>query len=411
MILRRCRLVIATLAFLAPAWPADAQQPEPQTRAEALRRERDEKATRLEPPEPSRLERALLDLEAGRFFERILNPAEGLYPRIGTITPGSGLAVGPAYRAIRRVGGAVDFSTFAMGSIKKYWIADARVQLPRLANERIGVDAHVQTYDFQEELFFGIGPDSARSDLVHYSLRNAIVGGSAAVRPASWLTIGGALDFLNPRIESATDDEGYITSRFDDGSAPGLAEQPDFLRYQGAIDVNYREPRGNPRAGGRYLFTYQRFDDLDRNTYSFQRAEVDLQQYISLLRNRRVLALRGLVSVADEDDGAQIPFYFQRTLGGPDDLRGFHRLRFRDKHALLLQAEYRWEIFTAVDGALFYDAGKVASRVEDLNLRDLESDYGFGFRFGSANSVFLRIEAAFGSSEGAHFIFRFNNVF
>ena len=69
------------------------------------------------------------------------------------------------------------------------------------------------------------------------------------------------------------------------------------------------------------------------------------------------------------------------------------------------------EGFTAVDGALFYDAGKVASRTEDLNLRDLESDYGFGFRFGSANGVFLRIDTAFGSRDGVHFIFRFNNVF
>jgi hypothetical protein len=409
MIRRRCRLIIATLAFLTPAWSVGAQEPEPQTRAEALRREREEKTKRLTPPEPSRLERALLDLENGRFFERILNPAEGLYPKIGTITAGSGLAVGPGYRASRRLGGAVDFSTFAMGSIKKYWIADARVQLPRLLDEHVALDAHVQTYDFQEELFFGLGPDSARANLVNYGMRNTIVGGSAAVRPTPWLTISGAADVLNPRIDATADDT--IGQRFDDSTAPGLAEQPDFMRYQSAIDVNFREPRGNPRAGGRYLFTYQRFDDLDENAYSFQRAELDLQQYVSLLRNRRVLALRGLLSVSEEDDGARIPFYYQRSLGGPDDLRGFHRLRFRDKHALLLQAEYRWEIFTAVDGALFYDTGKVASRVEDLNLRDLESDYGFGFRFGSANGVFLRIDTAFGSRDGVHFIFRFNNVF
>jgi hypothetical protein len=406
----RCRcLLIATLASLAAAWSADAQQPEPQTRAEALRREREEKATQLTPPQPNRLERALLDLEAGRFFERILNPAEGLYPKIGTITAGSGLAVGPAYRTSRRLGGAVDFSTFAMGSIKTYWIADARVQLPRLLNERLALDAHLQTYDFQEELFFGLGPGSARADLVNYGMRNTIVGGSAALRPTSWLTISGAADVLNPRIDATADDT--IGERFDDSTAPGLAQQPDFMRYQSEIDVNLREPRGNPRAGGRYLFTYQRFDDLDQNAYSFHRAELDLQQYVSLLRSRRVLALRGLVSVSEEDDGARIPFYYQRSLGGPDDLRGFHRLRFRDKHALLLQAEYRWEIFTAVDGALFYDTGKVASRAEDLNLRDLESDYGFGFRFGSANGVFLRIDTAFGSRDGVHFIFRFNNVF
>jgi outer membrane protein assembly factor BamA len=106
-----------------------------------------------------------------------------------------------------------------------------------------------------------------------------------------------------------------------------------------------------------------------------------------------------------------VPFYLQRTLGGPDDLRGFRRFRFRDRHLLLLQAEYRWEIFTAVDGAIFYDAGKVASRLEDLNLSDLESDYGIGFRFGTRDGVFLRVEGAFGSSAGKHFILRFGHVF
>jgi outer membrane protein assembly factor BamA len=106
-----------------------------------------------------------------------------------------------------------------------------------------------------------------------------------------------------------------------------------------------------------------------------------------------------------------VPFYFQRTLGGPDDLRGFRRFRFRDRNLLLLQAEYRWEIFTAVDGAIFYDTGKVASRPGDLTLQDLESDYGIGFRFGTRNGVFLRVEGAFGSSGGKHFIFRFGHVF
>ena len=70
-----------------------------------------------------------------------------------------------------------------------------------------------------------------------------------------------------------------------------------------------------------------------------------------------------------------------------------------------------WEIFSAMDGAIFYDAGKVASRAEDLTLDDLESDYGIGFRFGTANGVFLRVEGAFGSSGGKHFILRFGNVF
>ena len=405
-----CRTVLLTLAAIAAPWSVDAQEREPQTRAEALRSEREEKAQELHAPEPSRLERYLLDLEAGRFFERILNPAEGLYPKFGSITPGSGFSIGPGYRASHRLGGAVDFSTLAMASFKKYWLVDGRVQMPRLLDERLAIDVHAQASDFPEELFFGLGPDSARSDEVIYGYRNTVVGGSASVRPSSWLTVRGATDFLNPRVHSINGADA-IGTRFDDSTAPGLDAQPDFMRYEGGIDVNVGEPRGNPRGGGRYLFTYQRFDDLDNNLYSFQRTEADLRQYISLLRGRRVLALRALASASEADEGAQVPFYYQRALGGPDDLRGFHRLRFRDTHALLLQAEYRWEIFPAVDGAIFYDAGKVASRLEDLNLQDLESDYGFGFRFGTANGVFLRIDAAFGSSDGKHFIFRFNNVF
>ena len=326
-------LVMAVVIGLVADNAAYAQVVEPSTRAEALRLAREAKAEQLQPPEPSRLEKALLDLENGRLFERLLNPAEGLYPKIGTITAGSGLAVGPAYRTKERLGGAVDFSTFTMGSIKRYWIADGRMTLPRLFDSHLALDAHIQSYDFQDELFFGIGPDSARSDLVTYGLRNTTVGGSASLMPTPWLTFTGGADLLNPRISTRPTESESLGSRFTDSTAPGMDAQPNFMRYEGIVDVNVREPRGNPRAGGKYTFTYQRYEDLDSSLYSFQRAEVDLQQYISLLRNRRVLALRGLVSVSDPDAGSIIPFYYQRSLGGPDDLRGFHRLRFRDQHA------------------------------------------------------------------------------
>ncbi|MND09861.1 hypothetical protein D3C83_335130 [compost metagenome] len=53
----------------------------------------------------------------------------------------------------------------------------------------------------------------------------------------------------------------------------------------------------------------------------------------------------------------------------------------------------------------------VAPTAEELSIHELESDYGIGFRFGSVNGVFLRVEGAFGSNDGAHFIFRFAHVF
>jgi hypothetical protein len=378
--------------WFVTVFAASLQAQEPATRAEANAQQRKEKAAQLEPPDPGRLERTLLALENGRLFERILSPAEGFYPKLGNITPGSGLAIGPAYRKPGLIGEELDFNIFASASFDKYWIVEGRLDAPELAGGRAFAGLYGRRFDFPEEDFFGLGPDSRREDHTTYGLRSSEVGASAGLRPRRWLALGAAVDYLTPNVTT-------------------MPDQPDFVRSTLSAEVNTREPRGNPRGGARYAVTYQRFLDRGSDGYGFDRVEADVQQYISLYRNRRVLALRALASVSDAAAGAEVPFYLQRTLGGPDDLRGFRRFRFRDRNLLLLQAEYRWEIFTAVDGALFYDAGKVASRVEDLNFEDLESDYGIGFRFGTRNGVFLRVEGAFGSSGGAHFIMRFGHVF
>ena len=390
--------------------PSLSSAQDPATRAESLLLEREEKAKRLTPPTPNRVERVLMDLESGRLFERILNPAEGLYPKIGNITTGSGFSLGPGYRHAGMFGGHADFSTFAAASFSKYWMIDARLQMPRLANNHAALEVHAQRYDFPKEDFFGLGPDSNRDDEVTYGLGNTVIGGSGAYRPTTWLNLTAGVDHLQPTV-TATTEPGSLLSIFDPSQAPGVMGQPDYFRYSAMVDVNTRIPRGNPRRGGRYALGYQRYADNEGDLFSFNRVDIDLQQYVPLLKDRRVLALHARVAMTDADASAEVPFYLQPTLGGPDDLRGFRHLRFRDRNSLLLQAEYRWEIFTAVDGAIFYDAGKVASRREDLDLRDLETDYGIGFRFGTINGVFLRIEGAFGSSAGAHFIMRFGQVF
>jgi len=64
-----------------------------------------------------------------------------------------------------------------------------------------------------------------------------------------------------------------------------------------------------------------------------------------------------------------------------------------------------------LDAALFYDAGKVADRRGDLNFRNLEHDYGFGFRFNTDTGVVMRVDAAFGSRDGKHLHIVFGGIF
>jgi hemolysin activation/secretion protein len=132
---------------------------------------------------------------------------------------------------------------------------------------------------------------------------------------------------------------------------------------------------------------------------------------VSVLAERRVLAVRFAVSTSDTDTGQTMPFFYMPTLGGNDTLRGFREYRFRGPHAILAQAEYRWEIWSGFDGALFYDAGKVANQRSDLDFNDLEHDYGIGFRFNTNNGIILRVDAAFGSADGKHLYIVFGGIF
>jgi hemolysin activation/secretion protein len=98
------------------------------------------------------------------------------------------------------------------------------------------------------------------------------------------------------------------------------------------------------------------------------------------------------------------------TLGGSDDLRGYRNFRFHDNNALLMNAEYRWEVAPALDMAIFADAGRVFSRPEAFALSDLKAAGGFGFRFKTRDAVVLRFDTGF-SSEGFQIWFKFNGPF
>ena len=100
-----------------------------------------------------------------------------------------------------------------MASLRRYWMLEGRLRFPRLANERLLLDLHVQRYEFPEEEFFGIGADSLRGNDVSYSLRNTLFGATAAVSPVRWFTVGGTVDRLNPGI-GAGSEPGSIRSRF-----------------------------------------------------------------------------------------------------------------------------------------------------------------------------------------------------
>ena len=78
---------------------------------------------------------------------------------------------------------------------------------------------------------------------------------------------------------------------------------------------------------------------------------------------------------------------------------------------MLFQAEYRWKIFPAVDAALFYDTGKVASgaRTSPCGISRAITASGFDSVRSMASS--FEIDAAFGGRDGAQLFIKFSDVF
>ena len=398
----------AGIALLATLTAASVSAQEPDTRAQVLREQREAKQATAQPYDPNGLERAM-NLAEGRFLP--LLQRDGLYAQFGSLTTGSGFAFGGGYRDRSLVGRRGAASVWAAASLKKYWAIAADVSYPLLPGDTLTAEGYARRFAYPEEEYFGFGPSARRVDQTNYSLSSTVAGGRLRYRPMALVTTGGGVEYARPRIGAGA--SGVIPSTetlFDDRSAPGLLGERDFLQSSLFVEIDYRRPR-NARKGGWYRLDVSHHNDRDAGAFSFTRVDVDLRQYVSVLAERRVFAGRVYLATTDTDAGSRVPFYLLPTLGGHDTLRGFRALRFRGPHAILLQGEYRWEIWSAFDAALFYDAGKVTERREDLSLDALERAYGIGFRFNTSDGVIMKIEAGFGSRDGRQIYVVFGGAF
>ncbi len=104
-----------------------------------------------------------------------------------------------------------------------------------------------------------------------------------------------------------------------------------------------------------------------------------------------------------------LPFYTLPTLGGSRTLRGYINNRFTDRAAWHASAEWRfWFLprgFLRIErlgGALFYDIGSVAPRIQDFGSAKVRDSYGFGLRMTLERLAMFRFDVGF-SEEDTNF--------
>lgn len=129
--------------------------------------------------------------------------------------------------------------------------------------------------------------------------------------------------------------------------------------------------------------------DLD-NPFRFAPIGLDVQPFIPLFREDRVLRLRFRVSAA-VGQGDRIPFLDLPTLGGANLLRGDPRERFRGRVSVLSTAECRYPVNQYADAYLFVDVGRVYDEVSELSLQGMRLGYGGGLLVFGRPAFWLRL--------------------
>jgi hypothetical protein len=331
---------------------------------------------------------------AGAKLDGPSSPRDGFYPETGGMIPGAALSAGPGYRR-HLFGDRMVVDASAAISWRRYKMTQAQIAWPGLLHGRVSIGAQVQYHDFTQISHFGVGPDTLKSSRTNYRLRDLDTLGFATLRATPWLTITGRAGVLQPVDNGAglSSQHPPTTERFGETSAPAVGVQLNYLHADVAGEIDTRDVPGYPAQGGRYRLSLATFHDRDLARYSFRRVEADAVQYIRF--GRTALALRGRIDVSATGRTQDVPFYLLPTLGGSSTLRGYADYRFRDRHALLVDAEYRWPLLPFVDAAVFYDAGSVAPRVGGLGRRWL-TNYGVGVRAHSATHLIARFDVARG---------------
>jgi hypothetical protein len=336
-----------------------------------------------------------------QILERLQGDVDGWYPRLGGLKRGSGFGGGPGYRThilddkvLLDVSGAVSYRWYKAVDVNARWL--------QAWDKRVEVWTDYRLEDDPQEDFFGIGPATSLATRTSYTYRASDLSLRGELKPIPWLHVGTTLGYLHPWIRSGHDAQfPSIEELFSDATAPGLAEQPDFLHAAVFADADFRDAPGNPRRGGFYHAAYGRWDDRSFNAFDFRRFDANAIQHVPLNAGQtHIVSPRFGLALVNNAPGERVPFYFLPYVGGVDTVRAFREFRFSDENALWFGAEYRWVATKWVSLAVFTDAGKVTQRWDQMDLTNLRHAYGVGVLVHSSKQTFARLYIGGGGGEG-----------
>jgi outer membrane protein assembly factor BamA len=259
--------------------------------------------------------------------------------------------------------------------VRNFKGADGSLVLPALADGRVRVRFGASRVDAPRLAFYGTGNES-NGDRQDFSYASTTVGVSTTVQATRLFAVGGGFDSVQMEARLA-----------------GTALNPAYGRSRLFAQIDSRSSPGYTRRGGLYRIDWSHYGQAN-GSGEFRRTDAEVRQFLPILRENWVIALRALTSTTQTSGGQAVPYFLMPDLGGSETLRGYPSWRFRDRNRLLLTSEYRWTAGPFVDMALFLDAGQVAPRAADFDWGSFKKTYGIGLTLHTLTASVTRIDLA-----------------
>ena len=214
---------------------------------------------------------------------------------------------------------------------------------------------------------------------------------------------GGRFAFDDYRIQNV-EKGGEVTGENVRGGRGGITSGLGFVTNHDSRDDQFFPVKGWFFEGLFLPHVYFLGSD-----FNFFKASADVVYYQPL----KEWMLMAINLYAESNLGSEVPFQQLAMLGGPKKMRGYYEGRFRDKNALILQAEYRWMFWKRFGMAAFADAARIGGENKTFLSDQTHFTGGAGLRFqlSKSSKLNLRLDVAYTDDEQANFYLTFGEAF
>lgn len=249
--------------------------------------------------------------------------------------------------------------------------------------------------------FYGIGNNTSKEQMERYSYNLIQIKSMFLKKVKPDFFIGFDYEF-EKEYGIKTSAGGLLESGTIRGSNGGIGSAIGFISVYDSRDIVINAQKGMLLEFSTYLF-----NNFLGSTFNFFNFNTLYQKYWSVKKNH-VIAIQ----YKNKFNFGNIPFIDMATLGNDDILRGYPKNRFRDKHFMGAQVEYRFPLFWRFGLTTFAGAGDVFGELQDLHLNRIKYSVGTGLRFvvNPQEKLNIRLDYAYGR-EGGYFYFMVAEAF